>query len=232
MLQGPKSAIIYIAMKYPIFLNLKSKRAVVIGGGSVAARKILSLLDAQARVVVVADQIDEVLKTRCKNTDTEFVEAKYSKDYLAGAAIAFAATNDEELNEQIYKDCQQLEVLCNVADDPELCDFFVPAVVKRGDLQIAIGTEGYSPAYAGHIRQKLEGIFTEKHGEFLTELETIRKYIMEEVSDATERKTLLGELAGDVSFDYFVQNGSANWRKYARKIIESPAATNINDQKD
>jgi precorrin-2 dehydrogenase/sirohydrochlorin ferrochelatase len=219
-------------MKYPLFLNLKSKRTVVIGGGSVAARKILGLLDAQARVVVVAEQIDEVLKTRCKKTDTEFVEAKYSKDYLAGATIAFAATNDEELNEQIYKDCQQLEVLCNVADNPELCDFFVPAVVKRGDLQIAVGTDGYSPAYAGHIRQKLESIFTEKHGEFLAELETIRKYIMEEVPDSAQRKALIGKLVGDESFKYFVENGSATWRKYAEKIIESPAATNINDQKD
>jgi precorrin-2 dehydrogenase / sirohydrochlorin ferrochelatase len=218
-------------MKYPIFLNLESKRAVIIGGGSIAARKILGLLDAQARVVVVADQIDEVLKTRCKNTDTEFVEAKYSKDYLAGATIAFAATNDEELNEQIYKDCQQLEVLCNVADNPELCDFFVPAVVKRGDLQIAVSTEGYSPAYAGHIRQKLESIFTEKHGEFLAELESIRKYIMEEVSDAAGRKTLLGELVGDESFKYFIENGAESWRRYAEKIIKSSAA-DINDRKD
>jgi len=218
-------------MKYPIFLNLESKRAVVIGGGSVAARKVLSLLDTQARIVVIADQIDEVLKTRCKNTDTEFVEAKYSKDYLAGATIAFAATNDEELNEQIYKDCQQLEVLCNVVDAPQLCDFFVPAVVKRGDLQIAVCTEGYSPAYAGHIRQKLEGIFTEKHGEFLAELETIRKYIIEEVPDAADRKTILGGLVGDESFKYFVENGAASWRKYAEKIINSPAA-NINEPKD
>ena len=219
-------------MKYPIFLDLKSKRAVVIGGGSIAARKILGLLDAQARVVVVADQIDAVLKTRCKNTDTEFVEAKYSKDHLVGATIAFAATNDEELNEQIYKDCQQLEVLCNVVDDPELCDFFVPAVVKRGDLQIAVGTDGYSPAYAGHIRQKLEGIFTEKHGEFLAELEAIRKYIMEAVRDPAHRKALLGELVGDESFKYFIENGSDKWQSYAEKIIESPAVTNANDQKD
>ena len=158
-------------MKYPIFLNLKLKRAVVVGGGSVATRKVLTLLGTQARVVVVADQIDEVLKTKCKNTNTEFVQAKYSKEYLAGATIVFAATNDRKVNEQIYKDCQQIEALCNVADEPELCDFFVPAVVKRGDLQIAVGTDGYSPAYAGHIRQKLESIFTEKHGEFLAELD-------------------------------------------------------------
>jgi precorrin-2 dehydrogenase/sirohydrochlorin ferrochelatase len=211
-------------MKYPIFLNLKSKRAVVIGGGSVAARKILGLLEAQARVVVVAEQIDDVLETRCKNSNTEFIEAKYSKDYLVGASIVFAATNRRKINEQIYRDCQQLEILCNVADDPELCDFFVPAVVKRGDLQIAICTEGDYPAYAGHIRKKLEDIFTEKHGQFLAELEIIRRQVLETVTDSAERNSLLGELAGDTSFEYFIENGSAGWKKFAEKMIKPHTA--------
>lgn len=232
MLQRPKNTIIYAAMKYPIFLNLESKRIVVIGGGSVAARKVLSLLDTQARIVVVAEQIDEALKSRCKNTDIEFVQAKYSKEYLAGATIVFAATSDKKVNEQIYKDCQLVEALCNVTDEPQLCDFFVPAVVKRGDLQIAVCTEGYSPAYAGHIRQKLENIFTEKHGEFLAELETIRKHIMEIVLDAADRKTILGELVSDESFKYFVENGAASWRKFSEKTIKCPAISNINDRKD
>ncbi|HAL44362.1 MAG: hypothetical protein A2Y12_15735 [Planctomycetes bacterium GWF2_42_9] len=206
-------------MKYPIFLNLKSKRAVVVGAGSVGTRKILSLLDCEARIVVVAEEIDEVLETQCRGTDTEFVKAKYSKEFLTGAAIAFAATNDRATNEQIYKDCQELEVLCNVPDNPDLCDFFVPAVLKRGDLQIAVCTEGYCPAYAGHIRKKLEEIFTEKHGKFLTELEQIRKRIIDTVPDADERKTILGELAGDVSFEYFIKNGSAEWQKFAEEKL-------------
>ena len=84
--------------------------------------------------------------------------------------LAIAATSDRQLNRRIYKDCQELEILCNVVDAPELCDFIVPAVVKRGDLQIAIGTEGNCPAYAGHLRKKLEQSFTDKHGEFLAEL--------------------------------------------------------------
>ena len=206
-------------MKYPIFLNLKSKRTVVVGGGSVAARKVLTLLGTQARVVVVADQIDEVLKTRCKNTDTEFVEAKYSKDYLVGATIAFAATNDEELNEQIYRDCQQLEILCNVVDNPDLCDFFVPAVVKRDDLQIAICTEGNFPAYAGHLRRKLEEIITPQHGEFVTELEKLREKVFADISDENRRKTVLGALAGDEAFEIFKKNGPDALRNWADKII-------------
>jgi precorrin-2 dehydrogenase/sirohydrochlorin ferrochelatase len=110
--------------------------------------------------------------------------------------------------------------LCNVVDEPELCDFFVPAVVKRGDLQIAVGTEGHCPAYAGHIRKKLEEIFTEKHGQFLAELEMLRKQIIKDVSEPSERKALLGKLADDKSFEYFVENGPAQWRTFAEELIK------------
>ena len=206
-------------MKYPVFLNLESKRVVVIGAGPVAARKILGLLEAKARVVVVAEKIDDALKIRCKNTNIEFVEAKYSKDYLVGTTIAFAATNNQKLNEQIYKDCQQLDVLCNVVDSPGLCDFFVPAVVKRDDLQIAICTEGSFPAYAGHLRQKLEDIITPQHGEFVTEIEKLRGKVFEQIRDDNKRKTIFGTLAGDEAFEIFKKNGPKALGDWAEKII-------------
>jgi precorrin-2 dehydrogenase/sirohydrochlorin ferrochelatase len=206
--------------KYPIFLELTARRVVVIGGGAVAVRKARSLLEAKARLVVVAERIDDVLTSLCTGTGAELIRSKYSKDYLVGAALVIAATNHAELNRRIYKDCQELEILCNVVDQPELCDFYVPAVVKRGDLQIAIGTEGDCPAYAGHMRNKLEQVFTEKHGEFLAELERLRERIIKDVSDPTDRKALLGELVDDVSFEYFAQNGSTAWRDRAEKIIQ------------
>jgi len=205
--------------KYPIFLELSGRRVVVVGGGAVAVRKAQALLAAGARLVVVTERIDNMLTVLCRDKNAELLKSKYSKDYLAGAVLAIAATNNHKLNRRIYKDCQELEVLCNVVDEPELCDFFVPAVVRRGDLQIAIGTEGHCPAYAGHIRKKLEKIFTEEHGQFLAELETIRKRIIENVAEPTERKALLGELADDKSFEYFVENGQAQWRTFAEELV-------------
>ena len=206
--------------KYPIFLELSGRRVVVIGGGAVAVRKAQSLLAAGARLVVVSEHVDDMLTALRQGTNAELIRSKYSKDYLAGALLAIAATNNPELNRRIYKDCQELEILCNVVDEPELCDFFVPAVVKRGDLQIAIGTEGHYPAYAGHIRKKLEQTFTDKHGDFLAELETLRKRIIKDVSDPADRKTLLGQLADDKSFEYFIQNGPAAWRDRAEKTTK------------
>ncbi len=206
--------------KYPIFLELSGRRVVVVGGGAVAVRKAQTLLAAGARLVVVAEQIDNMLTALCRDKNAELIKSKYSKDYLAEAVLAIAATNNHQLNRRIYKDCQELEVLCNVVDEPELCDFFVPAVVKRGDLQIAVGTEGHCPAYAGHIRKKLEKIFTEKHGQFLAELEMLRKQIIKDVSEPSERKALLGKLADDKSFEYFVENGPTQWRTFAEELIK------------
>ncbi len=206
--------------KYPIYLEVKGRRVVIIGGGAVTTRKAQVLLDAGARLVIVSPNIDDVLTNLCRGSSAELIKSKYSKNYLTGAVLAIAATNDRQLNKQIYKDCQELEILCNVVDEPELCDFITPAVVKRGDLQIAIGTDGNCPAYAGHVREKLEHLFTEKHGQFLAELETLRKKIIEDVPDAERRKVLLGRLVDDESFEYFAQNGDQKWRSFAEKIIK------------
>jgi precorrin-2 dehydrogenase / sirohydrochlorin ferrochelatase len=206
--------------KYPIFLEMNGQRAVVIGGGAVAVRKTQTLIDCGARVVVVAENIDKLMTALCKHKNAELIKSKYQKSYLAGAVLAIAATNDHKLNKQIHKDCQELEILCNVVDVPELCDFFVPAVVKRGSLQIAIGTDGNCPAYSGHLREKLEKIFTEKHGLFLDELEKIRQKILIEIPEANKRKIILGTLCDDKSFAYFVRNGHEKWVLYANKLLK------------
>lgn len=207
--------------KYPIFVELGDRRVVVVGGGAVAVRKAASLLEAGARLVVVAHKSSDAMTTLCTNQGAELVRDRYAKQYLGEAVLVIAATNDPQVNEQVYRDCQELEILCNVVDDPQHCDFFVPALVKRGDLQIAVGTEGYCPAYAGHLRKKLETIFTEEHGRFLGELERIRKEIIERVSNSSDRKALLGQLVDDESFEYFRTNGPEAWWERARALIKA-----------
>jgi len=210
--------------KYPVFLDLREKKAVVVGGGAVATRKCQVLLDAGARLVVVAEQAEDVIVNLCARNGAELVKAKYSAEYLSGALLAIAATNKPDLNRRIYLDCQRLDILCNVVDDPASCDFFVPAVVRRGHLQIAVGTDGYCPAYSGHLRRKLEDIFTPEHGEFLAELEQLRTRLVESVTEPAVRKSLLGRLVDDKSFDYFTQNGPDAWRRYADEIIRQATA--------
>jgi precorrin-2 dehydrogenase/sirohydrochlorin ferrochelatase len=210
--------------KYPVFLELDGRRVVLVGGGAVAVRKATVLLEAGARLVVVADRATDVLTDLCTRHGAELIRAKYAKQYLGEAALVIAATNDEKVNAQIYRDCQTLGILCNVVDDPQHCDFFVPAVVKRGDLQIAIGTEGNCPAYAGHLRKKLERMFTEQHGQFLAELEQMRRRIIEVIPDPTDRKTILGRLVDDDSLEYFVAEGPTAWRQRAHDTMRAHLA--------
>jgi len=221
---GPANGMLLSMAKYPVFLELGGRRVVLIGGGSVAVRKAQALLETGARLVVVAERASDVLMDLCVRRNVELVRSRYAKQYIGEAVLVVAATNDDSVNQQVYKDCQSLGILCNVVDDPELCDFFVPAVVKRGDLQIAIGTEGNCPAYAGHLRKKLEHIFTEDHGRFLAELEQIRKQIIEELPDPADRKTLLGELVEEQSFARFCADGPEAWRRKAAEAIASYTA--------
>ena len=204
--------------KYPIFLELEGCRSLVIGGGVVALRKAEVLLATGAKLVVVADEISDELKALCRENNAESIESKYRKEHLKAVKLVVAATDDNELNKQIYEDCQELGILCNVVDQPNLCDFFVPAIVRRGDLQIAISTDGRCPAYAAFLRKKLEESFTDKHGEFIVELDSVRKIVIEKVNPA-DRKALLEKLVNDESFEYFVQNGAADWRSFADKRI-------------
>lgn len=206
--------------RYAIFLKLHGRRVVIVGGGNVARRKAESLLEAGARLVIIADAIDPTFETICRGKDVEIIKSKYSKDYLNCSALVIAATDDHPLNQQIYKDCQQLEILCNVVDEPELCDFYVPAMVKRGDLHIAIGTAGACPAYAGHIRKIIEEVITEEHGKFLDQVKYIRRRVIEKIDDMDMRKAILGKLVSEESFEYYKQNGSAKWNSRADQIIE------------
>ncbi len=205
--------------KYPIYLELADKRVVIVGGGAVAARKAKQIIEAGARTVIVAEHISEDLQAVCKGTNAEIIQSGYSKSYLVEAHLVIAATDNHTLNSRIYRHCQKLEILCNVVDEPKLCDFFIPAVVKKGGLQIAIGTEGNCPAYAGHIRKKLEELFTERHGQFLAELEKIRSRIIETVPHADIRKTILGRLVSDESFEIYKQKSPSEWNEWADEVI-------------
>jgi precorrin-2 dehydrogenase/sirohydrochlorin ferrochelatase len=205
--------------KYPIYLELGGKRVVVIGAGSVASRKVAVLCQAGAKVLVVAKEIQAEFSDRCKDLDIEIIEGEYSKEYLAGAVMVMAATNVSKLNTRIYKDCNELNVICNVVDVPELCDFYVPAKIERGPLQIAIGTNGASPAYSAKLRRQLEDLFTETHGQFAAEMGVVRKKVIEHIADGDVRKKIFEALVTDESFDCFVNDGAEAWRKYAEKLV-------------
>ncbi len=204
--------------KYPLYLELGGKKALAIGAGTIGARKVRSLCDVGADVTVITKEVQGDFEEYCKDLNFQLRIEAYSKQHLEGTTIVIASTNNTELNRQIYDDCHELGILCNVVDVPDLCDFYVPALVTRGSLQIAIGTDGQSPAYAGYIRRKLEEMFTVDHGRFVDELGSIRETVIEKLQPE-DRKPALQELVKDESFDIFVSKGKDAWRQMADEVI-------------
>jgi precorrin-2 dehydrogenase/sirohydrochlorin ferrochelatase len=148
---------------YPIFLNLAGRRCVVIGGGQVAERKVESLLEARAAVTVVSPRITDRLETLALKNKLERVAREYRPGDLTGYELAFAATDDGAINRAIYDEARERGVWLNAADDPAHCDFILPSILRRGELQVAVATGGASPALARAIREELERYFTEDY---------------------------------------------------------------------
>lgn len=205
--------------KYPIYLDLQGRRAVVVGAGSVAARKVKTLLQAGAKVTVVTKTVEKEFEETCDGLHIEILKSEYSQSYLTDAFMVIAATDDNELNTRVYNDCQKLNILCNVVDVPDLCNFYVPSIVRQGDLQIAISTNGKCPAYAAKLKRKFQELVTEDHARFLDSLDSIRKEIIASGIPLQDRKTLLVNLADDGSFETFINEGAHAWKLMAQKRI-------------
>jgi len=167
-----------MAMKYyPVFLDIKDKDCLVIGGGAVGVRKALTLEKCGARVKVVSDRFSAPLEGLRKSSVC-LEEKKYDKEDLKGMFLVFAATNNADLNQEIKKEASRLHIVCNVADDPDSSDFILPSTVERGDLIVAVSTSGSSPAMAKKIRQELEIYFGPEYEEFLLLMGNIRKQLL------------------------------------------------------
>ena len=207
--------------KYPINLDIEGKHVVVIGAGTIAARKVQSLCGAGAKVTVITKAVRQEFTEICKDLDFELIVGEYSKERIASAVLVIASTNDNQFNSAVYSDCRELKILCNVVDVPELCDFYVPAIVQQGPLQVAIGTGGNCPALAAKIRKQLESIITPELGGFADELGSIRKQVIADVCAPHIRKEIFQTLVSDESFNYFIEHGTQAWHSYAESIIRN-----------
>ncbi|GMT48169.1 MAG: precorrin-2 dehydrogenase [bacterium] len=177
---------------YPVFLNIEGKRCIVIGGGEVAERKVLALLDAGATVTVISPELTERLAGLKRAGQIEHTPREYQDGDLKGAFIVIAATSDMDVNRKVAGDAGNIPV--NVVDVPELSTFIVPSVIKRGKLTIAVSTSGASPALSGSIREELEDLYMEEVGGLLQHLAEIRKTLKESDISREKRTVILKRL--------------------------------------
>lgn len=173
---------------YPLFLKLEKSPCLVIGGGIIAERKIIGLLEAGAHITLISPDVTDGLMELIESHSIDYLNRSFKDGDTEGFFLIIAATNSRESNKQVYSEAQRSNSLINCVDDPEYCNFYVPAQVTRGSLKIAVSTEGKLPILARRMRQHLNKMFPKNMGDKLEALGEIRREIIREAGDDDEKK--------------------------------------------
>jgi len=189
---------------YPAFIDLRNKPAVVIGGGSVAERKVRSLVEAGANVRVISPEITKGLMKLKDKGAIKHTKRGYRKGDLKKAFIVIAGTSSSLVNKKI---ADEAECLINVIDVPSEGNFIVPSLVRQDTLTIAISTEGASPAISKAIRKKIEGLYGKEYGHYLKFVENVRQKALTDIKDSRKRKKFLNFLASEEILDRLSEKG-------------------------
>jgi len=195
-----------VARYYPIALDLRNRLCVVIGGGSVAERKVRTLREYEAQVLVIAPRVSSQVREWAREGVIRLEEREYRHGDLSGAFLAMGATDDPRVNEAVFLEAQELGLLVNIADDPAHCNFIVPATLRRGDLNIAITTGGKSPALARQLRQELEELYPPEYAKHLEDLARYRGHLRERLPDTGLREATWRELMAKGLLDLLRDN--------------------------
>ena len=179
---------------YPLFLDLTGRVCLVVGGGRVADRKVRALLACGTRVRVVSPRVCKSIRKLYDSGRIELREKTYETPDLEGASLVFAATNDAATNERVSQEARETGILVNVADSPDLCDFIVPAVIRRDPIVIAISTSGTLPMLARRLREEIGRQLSKDHTRYTMKVGRLRKLLMEKVGDRKKREKILKKI--------------------------------------
>ena len=204
---------------YPIWLDLSGKRCVVVGGGSVAERKIAALLNSNAYVIVISPGITPVISEWIDKGQLEGILEGYDSQHSMDAFLVIAATSSTKVNEQVYEDAVARGQLINRVDCPEQSNFIVPAVIRRGKLTMAVSTSGASPSLAGEVRHKLEQEYGHEYEPYLDFLSELRFLVQQRIADPTQRRKILKEvLALDILA--WIREGSFEKDVWLKRLLK------------
>jgi len=179
---------------YPVNLDMRNRKCLVVGGGSVGTRKVMTLLECGAKVTVVSTDVAEKLQELSDSDIIKLEKRPFHISDLDEMFLVIGATDNQEINRKIHSEAERLGILCNIADRPEDCNFILPAIVNRGDLIIAISTSGKSPAFAKKMRKDLEKKFGTEYAEFLKLMGEIRNKLLSEDHEPEAHKHLFEQL--------------------------------------
>jgi precorrin-2 dehydrogenase/sirohydrochlorin ferrochelatase len=203
---------------YPVFLRLDGRLCLVVGGGVVAERKVLSLLESGAKVNLVSREVTPLLHSLAAGGKIFYRRGEYTASDLEGVFLAIGATSDQETNRRLDGDCCARNILVNIVDEPDLGSFHVPARVIRGSLQIAVSTGGKSPLLARKIKEELAGRYGPRYGDLAELLGEIREEAKVIVKDHGQRAALLAGLVDDEVCS-LMREGL--WEKARERVIKN-----------
>lgn len=201
---------------FPINLALDGRECLVVGGGTVASRKVRSLLACGAHVTVVSPDFCPELAGL---EGVELVQARFEPSHIGGARVVFAATSDQEVNRQVARAARASGALINVVDVPAGCDFIVPSTLTRGDLTISVCSGGAAPALSKRLRRSLEALFPDSFADYVALLAELRAEIMPQVDDPDRRSAIYHALADEPAWTLFQSDGPDAVRRLADKLV-------------
>ena len=204
---------------YPVCLDLEARACVVVGGGRVAERKVLGLLSCKAQVSVISPVLTEELQLQHVSGGIEWIDREFRQGDLARAFLVIAATDDEETQKQVYEEADANNLLLNVADVPQRCNFILPATARQGDLAISVSTAGKSPALARKIRMELEKRYGPEYRVLVDILGAIRTQVLASGLPQMENEKLFKQLLHD-DMEKWIK--SKNWdcmEKHLRAVL-------------
>lgn len=194
---------------FPIFLQLEGRRCLVVGAGKVAEAKIESLLRAGTEVLVVAPRATRRIAAWSCASRVRWHRHKFAPRDLTCVSLVVTATNVARVNAHVFREASSRGIFCNSVDDPSHCNFYYPAVVRRGPLQIAISTSGASPALASRLRRELERQYTSRFGDWVAHLGSMREKIFGKQMSSAQRRRILRRIASPSQFERFLNHGNA-----------------------
>jgi precorrin-2 dehydrogenase/sirohydrochlorin ferrochelatase len=210
-------------MFYPLFLDLKDRRVLVVGGGAVAERKVESLVAAGAAVNLVALDITDALAELAEAGTIRLQQRKFVEADLDGMVLVISATDDRAAQAQIAAAARARNIPINTVDQPELCDFIVPAIVRKGDVVLAISTSGRSPALAAALRARLESVITDDVARAARILGEVRSEVHSRFEDPDRRKQVFAGIVASGILDWIGECDDRAALERVRGIIEKLA---------
>jgi len=214
-------------MFYPAFIDLENRAVLIVGGGIVAERKVETLLETGARITVVSPQITEQLQNLAHSMRITVRQRNFIPSDVDGVSLVISATGDATTQSEVASIAASKNILVNTVDKPELCSFIVPAILRRGDITIAISTSGKSPSLAAELRSRLDRILSDDIARTARVLGAVRQEVHQHFAGSDERKRVFDSIIGSGIIEWIAGYDDAaaleRVRQMIREMIEKPS---------